>query len=291
MGTKKIDLPRILELVSAGAVLIVTLVTAVSTFVTPFLQRKYETSAIFLMLAVRVASLLLITLPIAAIAVIVLSGKLREPDKRVPLTVMLVVHGFSSVLVALFSSGMSVYSLMSTHSHISSDTVKQQLLFHNVKIIGGVLLGAVLTAVIVVLVLEAVWKKVSWKSPKLLMALTWVLIVLNFFNGNSIRVYTVFLILLSIFLRKDADTRPEPATGGYIGSFVTVGLALVSFAVSTVYETVQIIAINSSLSITDYNDALNMLYAVNIVFGVLVFLAALTIPLTVLGKKLPYTEE
>ena len=216
-----------LEIVSAGVILISALMTGVSAFVLPFLQSKYNTSAVYLMLAIRIASLLFITLPLAVIAVIVMRGKVRETDKRIPLTVLLAVHGISNALISLVTSGLTIYSVINTYSAISSETIRHQVLLQNIKSIGDSLFGIVLTAVTVVFVLEAVWKKISWKSPWVLMAIIWALIVLNFLNGFSIGVYTVFLILLSTFVREDADTRPEPATAGYIGSLVTLGLSFI----------------------------------------------------------------
>ncbi|MBR6070549.1 MAG: hypothetical protein IKP78_08180 [Ruminococcus sp.] len=288
---KKLDLPRILEIVSAGVAIIAALITAVVSFVSPFLNGFYRLQGIIVSLGVHAASLLLVTIPLVLIAVMVLGGKHSSPDSRKPLTILLVVYGVGNLLASLISSGLNVYSLISSYSVISSETIKHEILVYYIKSIGGNLFGALLAIATVVFVIEAVWKKIGWKSPWALMALMWVLIVLNFLNGINMSCYFIFLILVSTFVREDADTRPEPATGGYIGSFVALGLALIAYAFKMVYTVFQNIAAGATPYNTDYENTISVLNAVNTGLGILAFVAALTIPLILLGKKLPNTEE
>ncbi|MDO4863235.1 MAG: hypothetical protein Q4A05_03605 [Ruminococcus sp.] len=237
------------------------------------------------------ASLLLITLPLVVIALMVLGRKHRSPDSRKPLTILLVVYGAGDLLVSLVTAGLSIYSMINSYSVLHSENVKHQILLYNIKSIGGNLFGALLAAVTAVLVLEALWKKISWKSHWALMALMWVLIVLNFLNGINMSFYFVFLLLVSTFLREDSDTRPEPAKGGYIGAFVTLGLSFISYVFSIAHSIVQNIATSAITYNDGYAKTISALNAVNKGFSVLGFLAALTIPLIILGKKLNYSEE
>ena len=289
--TKKLDLSRILEIVSAGLLFIVALITVVVSFATPFLNRFYRLEGIIVSLGVNIVSLLFVTLPLVVIAVMVIRGNHRSPDSRKPLTILLIVYGAGNLLVSLISTGLNVYSIYSSYSVLHSDTVKHQILLHYIKTIGSNLFGALLAIATAVFVLEAVWKKISWKSPWALMALMWVLIALNFLNGINMSFYFVFLILVSTFVREDADTRPEPATGGYIGSFVTLGLALTAYAFKTATSVFQNLAINAAPYNDDYEKTVSVFNAVNTGLGILAFLAALTIPLIILGKTLPRTEE
>ena len=289
MNIKKFGLPRLLEIVTAGAFLLIAFISVVSTAVSPFLQNKYNTSAILLLLSIGIANILLVLSPLVVIAVIVLSQSLHKYSKRKLLSVMVSVYGIGSILVSLVTSFLTVFSRINMYSVMSSENIKHQILLKNVLNIGTSILGSVLTIIMVLFVLDSIWKKIKWKSLFVLMTVIWMLIVLNFLNGISIGVYTVFLILVGIFLRDDSDINSEPVIGGYIGSFITVGLSLLSFIISSIHNILQTIAINGD-SYRDFEKSLYALKAINKGFDILVFLVALTIPLIILGKRLSQNE-
>ena len=281
MENKKTSLTPVLEKVSALALLIIAIINVLEFVASAF--RSASAAVIILNISIKLTGFIFVTIPLIVIAVIVLRGKLRAPESKKPISIAVIVSFAGSLLTGILSPVLNFFSVSGRFEDMSRGVKKMYYWIFFRNCITNLLL-VLAAAAISLMILDALLNKIKWKSSLPLIIITYVLLMISMWSYGLL-----FLILVSIFLRREDKTHPA-VPSACVSGLLSVALMLVKRIVSLI-GTVGMIVGSFTFSLADANSFYQTFSYIGIIVVVIGFVASLAIPLLYLGRAVPGTED
>ena len=281
MGTNRIKMSPVLEKVSALALLIIAIINVLEFVASAF--RSASAAVIILNISIKLTGFIFVTIPLIVIAVIVLRGKLRAPESKKPISIAVIVSFAGSLLTGILSPLLNFFSVSGRFEDMSRGVKKMYYWVFFRNCITNLLL-VLAAAAISLIILDALRNKIKWKSSLPLIIITYVLLMISMWSYGLL-----FLILVSIFLRREDKTHPA-VPSACVSGLLSVALMLVKRIVSLI-GTVGMVVGSVTFSLADANSFYQTFSYIGIIVGVIGFVASLVIPLLYLGRAVPGTED
>jgi len=281
MENKKTALTPVLEKVSALALLIIAIINVLEFVASAF--RSASAAVIILNISIKLTGFIFVTIPLIVIAVIVLRGKLRAPESKKPISIVVIVSFAGSLLTGILSPVLNFFSVSGRFEDMSRGVKKMYYWVFFRNCITNLLL-VLAAAAISLIILDALLNKIKWKSSLPLIIITYVLLMFSMWSYGLL-----FLILVSIFLRREDKTHPA-VPSACVSGLLSVALMLVKRIVSLI-GTVGMVVGSFTFSLADANSFYQAFSYIGIIVVVIGFVASLAIPLLYLGRAVPGTED
>lgn len=281
MENKKTPLTPVLEKVSALALLIIAIMNVLEFVASAF--RSASAAVIILNISIKLTGFIFVTIPLIVIAVIVLRGKLRAPESKKPISIAVIVSFAGSLLTGILSPVLNFFSVSGRFEDMSRGVKKMYYWIFFRNCITNLLL-VLAAAAISLIILDALLNKIKWKSSLPLIIITYVLLMFSMWSYGLL-----FLILVSIFLRREDKTHPA-VPSACVSGLLSVALMLVKRIVSLI-GTVGMVVGSFTFSLADANSFYQTFSYIGIIVVVIGFVASLAIPLLYLGRAVPGTED
>ena len=282
MGTNRIKMSPVLEKVSALALLIIAIINVLEFVASAF--RSASAAVIILNISIKLTGFIFVTIPLIVIAVIVLRGKLRAPESKKPISIAVIVSFAGSLLTGILSPLLNFFSVYPGRFEDMSRVVKKMYFWVFFRNCITNLLLVLAAAAISLIILDALLNKIKWKSSLPLIIITYVLLTISMWSYGLL-----FLILVSIFLRREDKTHPA-VPSACVSGLLSVALMLVKRIVSLI-GTVGMVVGSVTFSLADANSFYQTFSYIGTIVGVIGFVASLVIPLLYLGRAVPGTED
>ncbi len=291
----KLNDSGLLECVTAAAVLLIGILTPLSCVIdiVSLFGRSgnyIPPLALLYNVGMYVGSFVTATIPMMILAFIVFRGRHRDAEKRKVVAGTLVFYAVGNLIVSGIATTVSVSSFAKSFSRTFSDEVRKLYISRIITSVAGNVFIELLIIAAALLILDALWQKIKWKSFVLPMIVFYALLVVSFIaRGFSSNYYYVFLLLLAVYIREELSERTTPVNIGAVGAFASAGLALLFFIAGTVGSVVLLVIGHGDMYAD--NDAVNVWFTLKKVIEVIVFLVSLTVPLLIMGRKFPPAES
>ena len=282
MKYKNTTITPILEKVSALALIIITLINVLGSVASAL--RADNVLMFLLNISVSLIGFIFVSIPLIVIAIIVLRGKLRDPESKKPISIAVIVYLAGTLLTGIITSVLYFFSMDPGEFAVKSDGVKKVYYWLIFRTCITNLFLVLAAAAISLIILDALWHKINWKSSLPLMIITYVLLITSLWSYGLL-----FLIFVSIFLRREDKTHPAVPTACVSGLF-SVALMLIKSIVSFI-KSIGLIVCYGAFSMAEaysFNQTFSVI--VNVI-GLIGFTASLIIPLLHLGRAVSETEE
>lgn len=281
MENKKASLTPVLEKVSALALLIIAIINVLEFVASAF--RSASAAVIILNISIKLTGFIFVTIPLIVIAVIVLRGKLRAPESKKPISIAVIVSFAGSLLTGILSPLLNFFSVSGRFEDMSRGVKKMYYWIFFRNCITNLLL-VLAAAAISLIILDALLNKIKWKSSLPLIIITYVLLMISMWSYGLL-----FLILVSIFLRREDKTHPA-VPSACVSGLLSVALMLVKSIVSLIGSVGMVVG-SFTFSLADANSFYQTFSYIGIIVVVIGFVASLAIPLLYLGRAVPGTED
>ena len=281
MENKKASLTPVLEKVSALALLIIAIINVLEFVASAF--RSASAAVIILNISLSLTGFIFVTIPLIVIAVIVLRGKLRAPESKKPVSIAVIVSFAGSLLTGILSPLLNFFSVSGRFEDMSRGVKKMYYWVFFRNCITNLLL-VLAAAAISLIILDALLNKIKWKSSLPLIIITYVLLTISMWSYGLL-----FLILVSIFLRREDKTHPA-VPSACVSGLLGVALMLVKRIVSLIGNIGMVVG-SATFSLADANSFYQTFSYIGIIVVVIGFVASLAIPLLYLGRAVPGTED
>ena len=295
MNKNKIEFSRLLELVTSGALLIMGILMPIAYIIGIIglygrIGKYANPLAILYNVGVDLGSFLTATVPMMILAFIVLRGRHREPEKRKLIAGTVIFHAVGTLIFNAITTVITIYSTMDSMSNSFSDEIRKFHITRLIKMVAGNIFIELLLVAAALLIIDALWRKIKWKSCVPLMIIMYAMLVVSFIaRGFASGYYFVFMLLVSIYVREELPERSTPVTVGIGGAAAVAVLSLLTFIASDIVVSI-ILMIAGHGNMYSNNDAVNLWYTLRKVAEVIIFLISLTMPLLLMGRKFPPSE-